>query len=95
MEFAADIFEILKEDFGLGLSAILLVAIWKLVRYIGNEHKDRVKDQRAAIALLEGVRNWLESNERAFSRFAEKLEQQSVKLERLTSRVDVLSEKLE
>lgn len=95
MEFITEIFNVLREDFGLGLSVILLAVIWKLLRYISEQHEERIEEQKSSITLLEGVKNWLESNERAFGRFADKTEMMTLKLERLSNKVEELSGKIE
>jgi len=66
--------EMLQTNGGWGLSALLLVVIWQLLKYIRGQHEERIEEQGASIELLEGVRNSLGGNEKALDRFTEKLD---------------------
>jgi len=66
--------EMLQTNGGWGLSTLLLVVIWKLLKYIREQHKERIEEQGYSIELLEGVKNSLAGNEKAFDRFTEKLD---------------------
>jgi len=89
------LFNIMKEDFVLGLCVILLTVIYKLMRYIRTTHKDQIADQKAAIGLLEVVKVWLESNEKAFDRFTHQLGQTGEKLDMLVYLSKKMDDRLE
>ena len=85
MEPVRQLSGILQQAGGWGLAATLAVVVWRLVVYIREQHKERIAEQGASIALLEGVKNSLTGNEKAFDRFTEKLNRVELGLNSLTS----------
>lgn len=66
--------EVLQANGGWGLAAVFAIVIWRLVVYIRDQHKERIREQGDTIKLLEGVKNSLAGNEKALDRFTEKLD---------------------
>lgn len=95
MDLLVKMFSALSGDFGLGLTAVLLAVLWKVLRYIKEQHRERIEEQKTTIALLAEVKNWLESNDRVMSRVANKLGEVSEKLERLSGKLDIMAERLD
>jgi hypothetical protein len=74
MEAIGTLSEILRAGGGWGLAAVLCIVIWRLLVYIRELHRERIREQKAAIQLLEGVKSSLAGNEKALDRFTEKLD---------------------
>lgn len=65
---------LLKESGGWGLSAILLFFVWKMILYIREQHGERIEESKSSYELLVGMKLVLESHEKAYDRFVQKLE---------------------
>lgn len=74
MDFLDTLTDLLQSSGGWGLAAVFSVVIWRLVSYIRDQHKERIAEQSTSIKILEGVKGYLTSNEKAFDRFTEKLD---------------------
>jgi len=76
-----DINAIIQANGWKGLCAIFLVILLAMLRYIRDQHRERIDEQRSTIKLVEGVRGFLSASEKA--------------LDRNTAKIDRLSEKLD
>lgn len=68
-----------------GLVAILLVSVLVLVRYIRDQHRERIEEQRSTIKLVEGVRGFLSSSEKALDRNTDRVDRLCEKFDQFTA----------